>query len=150
MLWNVRLYESTRYGMRTCSIQGLSCCSTGIVYNRAHSFDRWYAEDCSRLPGLNRLKKVGRTFATSIVGLSWRCSRAWRYQHFSPSLVYQTFLIAPLWMPGSKAGKRKLRESLIPWKMRDSGYRRPFCARHAPIQMMRVGLLIRLYGSLLD
>jgi hypothetical protein len=68
------------------------------------------------------------------------------YQHFSSSPIYQTFLIAPLWMPVSKAGKRKLRESLIPWKMRDSGYRRPFCARHAPIQTMRVGLLIRLYN----
>jgi len=27
---------------------------------------RWYAEDCSRIPGLDVLKAVGRTFATSI------------------------------------------------------------------------------------
>jgi hypothetical protein len=46
----------------------------------------------------------------------------------------------------SNTGKRKLGESLIPWKTRGYGYRRPFCARHAAIQLMQVSLQIRPYN----
>jgi len=34
--------------------------------NHIQCYGRWYSEDCSRLPGLDVLKEVGRTFATSI------------------------------------------------------------------------------------
>jgi hypothetical protein len=42
--------------------------------NCAHCCGRWYAEDGSRLPGLDVLKEVGQLFATSIVSCS--CIRA--------------------------------------------------------------------------
>jgi hypothetical protein len=64
-----KTHGSYRYGMLTCSIRGMSYPSTiGIIV--LTFCGRWYAEDGSRLPGLDVLKEVGQLFATSIVSYS--------------------------------------------------------------------------------
>ena len=67
--------------MRTCSIQGLSSPFTTISLMLT-AMERWYAEDCSRLPGLDVLKDVGKTFAASIVG----------YKCIFPRLIFTVVL----------------------------------------------------------